>query len=282
MPGEKYVYDNTHSVRVTAGDVFLYLDKSKRYAFSATGIVRRLSERSPTHSEAQRTRMVRRVFTAHLSDVIWFKEPLSISPTTKTGRGNRARLGIVDVNLLGWSQSMPKVSESMYQAILDLAENEKLIPITGNDDQEFSVPDNWGKTKIRKTMTRFSDAVMRRSDSTCVVCGTRQPGVLDAAHLSPYAFDRQNRANPANGICLCAFCHRALDERVIAIQSNGELLVCPSVDDPVAMVHFTRLHPETRKPWLSGVSQNFLELTTQWFMKACSTRRSGRRTDTRR
>ena len=30
--GEKYVYDNTHSIRVKSGDVFLYLDKTKTEA----------------------------------------------------------------------------------------------------------------------------------------------------------------------------------------------------------------------------------------------------------
>ncbi len=268
VPGENYVYDNTHSVRVTDGDVFLYLDKSRGYAFSATGIVRRLSQRKPTAQEAQRTQKVRTVFTAHLSDMIWFKEPLSISPTTKAGKRNRARLGIVDVNLLGWSQSMPSLSESMYQTVLDLAEADKLVPLAAeNDDEDFFVSDSWGKTKIRKAMTRFSGIVMRRSDSTCVVCGSRQFGVVDAAHLSPYASDQQNRANPANGVCLCTFCHRALDRRIIAIHPNGNLLVCPSVADPIAKEHFTRLHPKTRKVWLSGVNPKFLELTVQWFQE---------------
>lgn len=99
--GAKYVYDNTHSVKVKQGDVFLYLDKTKGYAFTATGIVKRVTERKPTTSEAARTRSVRVVYTAQLGDVAWFSEPLSISPITKQGRKNRAQLGITDVNLLG-------------------------------------------------------------------------------------------------------------------------------------------------------------------------------------
>jgi hypothetical protein len=271
--GEKYVYDNTHSVRVKDGDVFLYLDKSIGYAFSATGIVRRLSKRKPTQQEAQRTRTqkIRTVFTAHLSDIIWFKRPISISPTTKAGKRNRAMLGIVDANVLGWSQSIPSLGEPMYQAILNLAESNALIPLAKKEDvEEFFVSDAWGNTKKRKAMTRFSDAVMRRSDSTCIVCGTKQSGVVDAAHLSPYAFDQHNRANPANGVCLCAFCHRALDRRIIAIHPGGDLLVCPSVTDPIAKEHFTRLQAETRKAWLSGVSPEFLELTVRWFNEAMS------------
>jgi predicted restriction endonuclease len=88
---------------------------------------------------------------------------------------------------------------------------------------------------------------------------------LDAAHLSPYATDSKNRANPANGVCLCAYCHRALDRRLIAIQASGDLLVCPSIDDAIAKEHFTRVTPDLRRLWLSGVNPEFLELGVEWF-----------------
>ena len=86
IPGDKYVYDNTHSIRVCAGDNFLYLDKRSRYSFTAAGVINRLSSRTPTAKEKQRTAKVTKVFTAHLSDVIWFETPLSISPTVKEGK----------------------------------------------------------------------------------------------------------------------------------------------------------------------------------------------------
>jgi hypothetical protein len=265
VSGEKYIFDNTRSIRVNPGDVFLYLEKAKGYAFTGTGIVRRLSKRKPVQQEAQHSQKVHTVFTAHLSDVIWFKNPISISPITKEGRRNRGRLGILDVNLLGWSQSMPTISESMYNAILDLAEFDQPVYPMEDNGKDYFVPDNWGKTKIRKSLIRFSNSVMRRSNSTCIVCGTRQPEVVEAAHLSPYASDPQNRANPANGVCLCTFCHRALDRRIIGIQPNGELLICQSIADSVALEHFTRIRPDTRKLWLFGVNSEFLELTVLWF-----------------
>ena len=71
-PGRTYIFDNTHSVRVKKGDTFLYLDKTQGYSFTATGSVRKLTERKPTPKEASRTQKVRIVYTAHLSDVFWF------------------------------------------------------------------------------------------------------------------------------------------------------------------------------------------------------------------
>lgn len=261
-PGAQYIYDNTHSVKVKQGDVFLYLDKTKGYAFTATGIVKRLNERKPTTSESARTRKVRVVYTAQLGDVAWFSEPLSISPITKQGRRNRAQLGITDVNLLGWSQSMPSLSETMFATILELVELKGFMP--ADHEEDFSVPDTWSKTKARPAMKRFTTAVLNRSSGVCVVCGSGLEGVVEAAHLSPYATDVKNRANPANGVCLCKYCHRALDLRLIAITPAGELLVEPEMTDPVARFHFDRLTADTRSRLLTGVDPHFLTLTVGW------------------
>jgi hypothetical protein len=263
--GSKYVYDNTHSVRVRAGDVFLYLDKSTGYSFTATGVISRITQRDPTASEAARNAKVRAVFTAHLSDVVEFSGPLSISPATKLGRVNRAKLGILDANLLGWSQSMPLLSESWYQAIMDFAQEKRIIPSAPEIKGNYSVPDKWAMTKIRQAAARFSNDVCDRHGGICVVCGTKVPGMVDAAHISPYAADEENRANAANGICLCTFCHRAMDRRLIAIAPNGELLIAPEINDNIAMAHFKAIDANTRRMWLSGVEAKFLELTVKWF-----------------
>jgi hypothetical protein len=269
-PGAKYVYDNTHSVNVKPGDVFLYLDKTKGYAFTATGIVKRVIERKPTATEAARTRRVRVVYTAQLADVAWFNEPLSISPITKQGRKNRAQLGITDVNLLGWSQSMPSLGEAMFATIVQLVELRGLMPTATLED--FSVPDAWSKSKARPAMKKFNMEVVNRSNGACIICGTCLVGVVEAAHLSPYATDVKNRANPANGVCLCTYCHRALDLRVIAITPAGELLVAPDLVDPVARFHFDRLPPDGRRRWLMGVDPRFLTLTVEWHKEYMSSK----------
>jgi hypothetical protein len=77
--GERYVFDNTHSVRVEAGDVFLYLDKTTEYSFTGTGLIRRVSSRQPSLQEAERSNRVRIVFTAHLADVIRFRRHRCLS-----------------------------------------------------------------------------------------------------------------------------------------------------------------------------------------------------------
>jgi hypothetical protein len=262
--GVKYVYDNTHSIKVKKGDHFLYLDKSRKYSFTAVGAVKRITERSPTAKEASRTNSVRTVYTAHLGDVQWFDTPLTVSTTTKEGRSNRARLGIVDVNLLGWSHSMPNIGESIFDAILSLCE----IRVEEEDTVEvgdFSIEDKWSKAKVRKHLTRFRKTVLERSGFRCVVCGTNVLPLLEAAHLSSYATDVRNRANPANGVCLCKFCHAAMDNRLIAINEDGTLLVSNSISDPIAELHFSNLSSRERVEFLKGVDPRFLQASLVFY-----------------
>ncbi len=43
VPGEQYVYDNTHSLRVRAGDTFLYLEVLTKPVFPDLSNVAKLS-----------------------------------------------------------------------------------------------------------------------------------------------------------------------------------------------------------------------------------------------
>lgn len=261
-PGETYSYDNTHSIRVRPLDVFVYLDKREgSYSFSGTGCIRRITKRTPTVKERARDVRIRTVLTAYITDMIWFRKPLSISPTSKEGRKNRSRLGLQ--NALAWGGSISDIGGIMYANIIDLAREQKLIAVT-QEDEDYSVPDSEGPAQIRKT-GRFSDTVLDRHNSTCAVCGTRFKAVLLAAHLSPYSTDKQNRANPANGICLCTFCHAALDKRQIALRVTGEIVINPEIDDALAIEHFTRVDKSTRKRWLSGIDGTFLQVTEKLY-----------------
>ena len=263
--GEKYVYDNTHSIRVAKEDYFIYLDKTAGYAFTATGVIKKITQRKPSVREAKRNSKVRTVYTAHLDDVVWFDPSISIASTNKSGKRNRALLGIEDVNLLGWSQSISRLSREMYDEITSIGSIRTDMVV--EEGQDYSIPDRYSIARARRSLKSFKVKVLSRS-GCCVVCGCTESRLLDAAHLSPYASDRENRSNPANGISLCKFCHSALDLRLIAIQPDGELQISESVSDPVVLYHFSLISNKQRCLWLTGVGEQFLELTLKWFEDA--------------
>jgi HNH endonuclease len=259
--GKLYVYDNTHSVRVKGGDEFIYLEKKgAKYGLSGAGRVSKVSAQAVKSKERRRPK-VTKIFSAHLSDVVWFSEFFDLSSRTDVGAKNRAQTGLPsDLNEFGWSISMPQISQDLFVMLLDTAlasgpsAQASAVPITGN----FHVDDAWCMVRKRVRLHVFRSAVFLRHKSTCLICGCRLKSVLEVAHIRSYAIDHDNRANPGNGICLCRFCHAAFDAGDVILQPDGELAIVQPMDDPIAIAHFTAIPGDVRKTWMTGIEMQFL------------------------
>ncbi len=261
-PGAEYVYDNTHSVRVAGDDEFIYLKKSgAQYGLAGAGRVSRVAERSADDQE-RRNAKVSSLFTAHLSDVVWFRRLFDLSIRTKAGRRNRLLIGLPeDLNNIGWSISMPRIERDLFIRLLDAAlDSAYRVNTTAAqmNEADWQVDDAWSLVKRRSRIRAFRAVVLARHEHTCLVCGTRLRSVLDAAHVRSYASDKSQRANPANGICLCSFCHAAYDSGDILILPDGEVRCCGDIRDEIALMHFGAVAQEKRRRWLSGVERQFL------------------------
>lgn len=261
-PGTNYVYNNTHSVRVQGDDEFIYLKKSgTQYGLAGAGRVSRVIQRSAGEGE-RRSARVRRLFTAHLADVVWFPKLFDLSTHTKTGRHNRSSTGLpADLNSIGWSISMPRLERDLFVRLLDAALDSGFrakAPSNQMNESDWHVEDAWSLVKRRSRMRAFRAIVLSRHEHTCLVCGTQLPSVLNAAHIRRYASDKSQRANPANGICLCSYCHAAYDSGDLAILPDGEVRCCGDIRDGIALKHFTALSQEKRRHWLLGVDKRLL------------------------
>ena len=257
--GHTYVFDNTHSVRLAAGDTFVYLDKrGGHYAFAGHGVVAKLQQRAPRKLELMR-RKITRIFSAMLEDYDSYDPPLDISLRRREGRLNRSRLGITDANKLGWSGSVAAMHWKMFERIVELAYQQRSIAASPPDHSEYAVLDSWSFVRSRQAQERFKESVLSRQNYTCAICGTTVREVLEVAHISSYASDVSNRANPANGIGLCAFCHRAFDRDVFRITETGRVVYrrC-SEPDPIASAHLRGLSDATRLQLMDGIDREIL------------------------
>ncbi len=259
VPGRTYVFDNTHSVRVRNGDEFLYLEKTRsRYALSGAGRVARVTAQRARQSDRHNAR-VDQVFTAHLEDVIWFAPPLDIAGRSKSGTANRRRLGLpTDLNAIGWSISIPRLEREQFSSLLDAALECDSQETASLRPDEWRIDDAWSLVRKRQRLHRFRDAVLNRHNYTCVVCGSRFVPALDIAHIESYASNQNNRANPANGICLCRFCHAAFDAHQITIAPSGAVTIENDAEDTIAQLHFTAVPQKIRRSWLVGVDPSLL------------------------
>lgn len=257
--GRQHVYDNTHSTSVAVGDSFVYLDKrGGAYSFIGHGRVAKLPSRPPTLAETRNSR-VRTMYDAKLADYVSYSTPFDIRPHTVGGRRNRARLRIPNVNKLGWSSSIARLAGRLFEDIVDLAYSNGHVDVDDPPGGSHSVPDVWSYVKRRHRLEQFKRAVLRRQNHTCAICGTRVPELLDAAHVSDYSTDTANRANPANGIGLCVYCHRAFDRGLVKLHPDGHVDVEPALSsDTVAVLHFTALSSPVRRQLLCGTDPELL------------------------
>ena len=259
QPGNVYIYDNRHSVRVTAGDFFVYLDKrGGGYGFTGHGIVTQVLTTTPGTAELSESR-VSLIYSAYLGDFVQYVRSLDIRGASVAGRRNRASLGITDVNKLGWSRSIAQISPDMYASIVELAYRRDCIAIPPPDAADYAVPDAWSFVRRRHSVERFKKTVLLRQGFACAICGTTLREVLDVAHISRYSADVKNRANPANGIGLCAYCHRAFDGGVFRLYENGGVSVADGLEsDNVALAHLSNLSAEARLKLLIGIDKELL------------------------
>ena len=258
-PGRAYVYDNRHSVKVTSEDLFVYLDKrGGGYGFTGHGTVKKVQMRSPNPTEQWHPR-VNCVYTAELGDYVQYNRTLDIRLTSVEGKNNRSRLGITDVNRLGWSRSITWLNPDMFGRIIELAYQQHCIEILPPNSSDYEVRDEWSLVRRRHSIERFKETVLRRQNFTCAICGSTLEGVLDAAHISSYSTDIKNRANPANGIGLCAYCHRAFDRGIFQLNVDGVVSLLDSTGpDLITEAHLSNLSAAARRQLLNGVDLELL------------------------
>jgi DNA (cytosine-5)-methyltransferase 1/putative restriction endonuclease len=78
----------------------------------------------------------------------------------------------------------------------------------------------------------FRKAVLANFNNHCCATGINEPCLLVASHIMPWAHDRQNRLNPANGLCLSGTHDRAFDAGLITLDENWRWLVsCALLDN---------------------------------------------------
>lgn len=258
-PGRIHVYNNTHSRHVTAGDRFVYLDKrAGRYAFNGHGVIEKVHTRDPKVSERTNA-YIKNVFIATLGDFVPYATPIDVRYNSVEGRKNRTLLGIDDFNRMGLSPSVARMDEHVYNRIVDLAYSGSVTFEEPSFQEGYEVPDGWSSTKRRYHQERFRDAVLRRQGPVCAICGTTLGAVLDVAHISSYATDPKNRANPANGIVMCVFCHRAFDRNVYCLKGDGSVIVMMTQEsDDVINAHLPGIPPAERLELIDGADPELL------------------------
>jgi len=118
-----------------------------------------------------------------------------------------------------------------------------------------------GKTKKATVKVRigqrfFRDMILSSYDGTCCITGIKEPDLLVASHIVPWAKDKTNRLNPMNGLCLNALHDRAFDRGLITVDEAYRVVVSRLADHDL-LVNYDRQPLSLPKRFIP--SQEFLD-----------------------
>ena len=81
------------------------------------------------------------------------------------------------------------------------------------------------RVKVRVGQRFFRHMILSSYDGTCCITGIKEPDLLVASHIVPWAKDKTNRLNPMNGLCLNALHDRAFDRGLITVDEDYRVIV---------------------------------------------------------
>jgi len=115
--------------------------------------------------------------------------------------------------------------------------------LVDDDRIDFTTPE--GKEVLRQVKTRvnqdfFRKMILRNYGSRCCLTGLPVPEVLRASHIVGWADDKDNRMNPANGLCLSATYDAAFDRHLITFDEDLRLVLSPSLKEHYTDAAFKR------------------------------------------
>jgi len=84
-------------------------------------------------------------------------------------------------------------------------------------------------TRVRLVQRFFRNTVLSSYNFSCTVCKLNLPRMLNASHIIPWAIDRARRADPRNGLSLCAFHDRAYDRGLMTIDEKYKIVLSEDV-----------------------------------------------------
>lgn len=91
--------------------------------------------------------------------------------------------------------------------------------------KNFSITEITRSVKVRLIQGFFRDAVIASYDIKCALCHLNLPELLNASHIIPWSICVERRADPTNGIALCALHDRAFDRGLISLNETYDVIL---------------------------------------------------------
>lgn len=97
------------------------------------------------------------------------------------------------------------------------------------EDQKLHIPTGSTETtrvvRVRLVQRFFRDAVLTSYEFRCAICRLNIAELLNASHIIPWSQSDERRADPCNGLSLCALHDRAFDRGFISLDGEFRVII---------------------------------------------------------
>lgn len=94
-------------------------------------------------------------------------------------------------------------------------------------------------TRVRLVQSFFRETVLSSYNYSCSICKISLYKMLNASHIIPWSINKLRRADPSNGLSLCAFHDRAFDRGLITIDEDYKIILSKEVK---TLIKIPKLH----------------------------------------
>lgn len=114
-------------------------------------------------------------------------------------------------------------SEKILAKLQGYTIEQKFKPYLEDIEENFEGDDVLREVSIRVNQAIFRDKILSNYNYKCAITGIDIPSLLVASHIIPWATNKMERLNPANGICLSSLYDTAFDKGYIGFTKNYEV-----------------------------------------------------------
>lgn len=84
----------------------------------------------------------------------------------------------------------------------------------------------------------FRQRILANYDNRCCISGISEPRLLVASHIKPWRDDKENRLNPANGLCLSPLYDKAFDSGLISLDDEMKVILSQRIKNSDSLYPF--------------------------------------------
>ena len=114
--------------------------------------------------------------------------------------------------------------------------------IAGDNQTSFSysADDKESMVRVREKQWAFRTSLLTNYDNTCCISGIKEPRLLIASHIVPWADDKTKRLDPANGLLLNSLLDRAFDQGLITFHpTSHSLIISDKIKDEKTLAYLS-------------------------------------------